>query len=97
MKLYGIKTCDTCRKAIKALPEATFIDLKKEAVPADVLAAAFDQVGEALLNKRGTTWRALSDEAKAQPILEVIAAHPMTMKRPLIEDEGRYTVGWPRP
>lgn len=96
MKLYGIKTCDTCRKAIKALPEAEFVDLKKETIPTDSLAAAFEQVGEALLNKRGTTWRGLPEEDKARPILEVIAAHPMVMKRPLIEDAGRYTVGWPQ-
>ena len=38
MKLYGLKTCDTCRKALKALPDAEFVDVRADAVPSDVLA-----------------------------------------------------------
>ena len=40
MTLYGLKTCDTCRKAIKALPGVTFVDVRADGVPADVLARA---------------------------------------------------------
>ena len=96
MKLYGIKTCDTCRKALKALDDVEFMDLKKETLPAEVIEAAFEQVGEALVNKRGTTWRGLSDEDKAREAIDLVEAYPMVMKRPLIEEDGRFTVGWPR-
>ena len=96
MKLYGIKTCDTCRKALKALDDVEFVDLKKQTLPTEVIAAAFEQVGEALVNKRGTTWRGLSDEDKAREAIDLVAAYPMVMKRPLIEEDGRFTVGWPR-
>ena len=40
MRLYGLKNCDTCRKAMKALPQAEFVDVRADGVPADVLAAA---------------------------------------------------------
>ena len=36
--VYGLKNCDTCRKAIKALPDAQLVDVRKDGVPADVLA-----------------------------------------------------------
>ena len=39
MLIYGLKNCDTCRKAIKALPDAQLVDVRKDGVPADVLAA----------------------------------------------------------
>ncbi len=96
MKLYGIKTCDTCRKALKALDDVEFVDLKKQTLPTEVIAAAFEQVGEALVNKRGTTWRGLSDEDKAREAIDLVAAYPIVMKRPLIEEDSRFTVGWPR-
>ena len=96
MNLYGITTCDTCRKALKALGDVEFVDLKKHIVPTEVIAAAFEQVGEALVNKRGTTWRGLSDEDKAREAIDLVEAYPMVMKRPLIEEDGRFTVGWPR-
>ena len=38
MLIYGLKNCDTCRKAIKALPDAQLVDVRKDGVPADVLA-----------------------------------------------------------
>ena len=40
MKLYGLKNCDTCRKALKALPQAELVDVRADGVPGDVLAAA---------------------------------------------------------
>lgn len=96
MKLYGIKTCDTCRKALKELEGVAFIDLKKEPLPRDVIETAYAQLGDVLVNKRGTTWRGLSDEDKARDAVDLVAAYPMVMKRPLIDENGTYTVGWPR-
>ncbi|MEO0484663.1 MAG: ArsC/Spx/MgsR family protein [Pseudomonadota bacterium] len=94
MKLYGIKTCDTCRKARKALSEAEFVDLRAEPLPADVRNAALDQFGAALLNKSSTTWRGLTEEERAGDPRALLAAHPTLMKRPLIVDGATMTIGW---
>lgn len=94
MKLYGLKTCDTCRKALKSLPAADFVDVRKDGVPVDVMEQAYAQFPDTLLNTRSTTWRGLSDEERARPPLELVAEHPSLMKRPLIEAEGRFFLGW---
>ena len=96
--LYGIPNCDTMRKACKWLSEAgidyTFHDYKKEGADAALLRSAADALGwEALLNRRGTTWRRLDtaeradvDEAKA---LRLMAANPSLIKRPLLVVDGK--------
>ena len=55
---------------------------------------AYAQFPDTLLNTRSTTWRGLSDEERARPPLELVAEHPSLMKRPLIEAEGRFFLGW---
>ena len=95
MKLYGLKNCDTCRKALKALPQAQLVDVRAVGVGADVLARALAQFGDALVNTRSTTWRALDEAARAQPPLALLQAHPSVMKRPLIETaDGTLYLGW---
>lgn len=95
MKLYGLKNCDTCRKALKALPQAQLVDVRADGVGADVLARALAQFGDALVNTRSTTWRTLDDAARAQPPLALLQAHPSVMKRPLIETaDGTLYLGW---
>ncbi len=94
MRLFGLKTCDTCRKALKSLPSADFSDVRAEGVPEPVLKKALDQFGEALLNTRSTTWRGLDQEQRARPVLELLQDHPTLMKRPLIESEGALFLGW---
>lgn len=95
MKLYGLKTCDTCRKALKSLPGAVLVDVRLDGVPDDVLARALVQFGAALVNTKSTTWRALSEDQRALPELEVLRAHPALMKRPLIETSaGDLYLGW---
>lgn len=94
MRLFGLKTCDTCRKALKTLPEAKFFDVRSDGVPEDVLQQALDGFGEALLNTRSTTWRGLDDAQRARPPLELLADHPTLMKRPLIERDGELFLGW---
>ncbi len=96
--LYGIPNCDTMRKARKWLSEAgidyTFHDYKKEGADLSLLRKAADALGwEALLNRRGTTWRRLDaaeregvDEAKA---LRLMAANPSLIKRPLLVVDGK--------
>ncbi|UXX84348.1 arsenate reductase family protein [Roseovarius pelagicus] len=94
MKLYGLKTCDTCRKVLKALPDAVLKDVRADGVPPDVLAAAHAQFGAALLNTRSTTWRGLSATEREEPSLDLLARYPALMKRPLIDVDGTLYLGW---
>ncbi len=94
MRLYGLKTCDTCRKALKSLPEAEFVDVRSDGVPKATLSQAFATFGEALLNTRSTTWRGLDEAERARPPLNLLADHPTLMKRPLIEEDGALWLGW---
>jgi arsenate reductase len=94
MVLYGLKTCDTCRKALKKLHDVQFVDVRSEGVPPDVMAEAFDQFGPALLNTRSTTWRGLTEAERARPPLDLLRDHPTLMKRPLIVTEDRVFLGW---
>ncbi|WP_299555311.1 ArsC/Spx/MgsR family protein [uncultured Tateyamaria sp.] len=94
MEIYGLKTCDTCRKAIKALPAARFVDVRADGVPADVMAAALATFGDKLVNTRSTTWRGLSDAQRQGTPQDLLAAHPTLMKRPLVADSDTLHLGW---
>ncbi|MCA0994343.1 arsenate reductase family protein [Alloyangia pacifica] len=94
MLIYGLKTCDTCRKAVKALPQAEFLDVRADGVPTDVLEAAQARFGDKLLNTRSTTWRGLDEAERVRPPLELLADHPTLMKRPLIVDGDSMYLGW---
>ena len=94
MILYGLKTCDTCRKALKSLPDATFVDVRAEGVPQDVLLRAQETFGAALVNTRSTPWREMSETQRDGAPLDLLAAHPTLMKRPLIVDGDRMHLGW---
>lgn len=94
MQLYGLKTCDTCRKAMKALPEATLVDVREDGVPEDILHRAQQEFGAALLNTRSTTWRGLSEAERDRPVLELLKDHPTLMKRPLIRKGDALYLGW---
>ncbi|MEM6413495.1 MAG: Spx/MgsR family RNA polymerase-binding regulatory protein [Pseudomonadota bacterium] len=101
--LYGIKSCDTCRKAIKAL-EATgknpvFHDVRTDGLPSQKLAEWAEKVDwNLLLNTRSTTWRNLNDADKApltaKIALALIVEHPTLLKRPVIEVGSKVYVGW---
>lgn len=102
MKLYGLKNCDTCKKALKALEAAgktvEFIDIRKEAdldarLPVWLAAAG----AEMLVNRRSTTWRGLSEEERAVDPQALLTAHPTLVKRPVIEAGQAVHVGWQRP
>lgn len=102
--LHGIPNCDTVKKA-RAWLEARgvayrFRDFKKEPPSAAELMRWADAAGwEALLNRRGTTFRALDDadktgiaRAKAVRLME---AQPSLIKRPVAEDSaGKVTIGF---
>ena len=93
MQLFGLKTCDTCRKAAKAL-NVVMRDVRADPLdPADItrFLAAF---GTDLVNKRSTTWRNLDDAERANSPETLLADHPTLMKRPVIEKDGQLYLGW---
>ncbi len=95
MQIYGLKNCDTCRKAKKALPNAEFLDVRVDGIEESVLRKAFDQFGDALVNKKSTTWRGLDDVEREQDPIMLLKAHPSLMKRTLIRGEdGTFHLGW---
>ena len=94
MQVYGLKTCDTCRKALKALAGAELVDVRKDGVPDAVMDAAFEVFGAALMNTRSTTWRGLSESERDAPVPDLLRAHPALMKRPLIVADGQIYLGW---
>lgn len=94
MIIYGLKNCDTCRKAVKALSGAELRDVRADGVPSEVLNKAFAEFGEALLNTRSTTWRGLDEAERKRPPMDLILAHPALMKRPLIAVDNCLFLGW---
>ncbi len=98
MRFFGLKTCDTCRKARKAIEAAgmpiSYIDVRADGItPAD-LAQIVAQCGDAAINRASTTWRGLSEDEKSHDITSLLANHPTLMKRPVIENNGVWTIGW---
>ncbi|MDV4145421.1 ArsC/Spx/MgsR family protein [Shimia sp. FJ5] len=94
MRLYGLKTCDTCRKALKVLGNAEFVDVRAEGVPEALLNRAYAEFGGALVNTRSTTWRGLSAAERQEAPISLLQKHPTLMKRPLIEVDGALYLGW---
>jgi len=94
MKIYGLKTCDTCRKALKEVPDSVLVDIRTDGLPEGLLEAALAQFGARLVNTRSTTWRGLSEDERAGEPLALLRAHPALMKRPLIARDGELFLGW---
>lgn len=96
IRFFGLKTCDTCRKALKSLSnrETEVIDVRADGVSASDRAAILDAFGNAAVNTRSTTWRGLSEEERAQDPDALLAAHPTLMKRPVLEIDGVWHLGW---
>ena len=94
MEIYGLKNCDTCRKAAKALPDATLIDVRADGIPDAILTQALATFGDALLNTRSTTWRGLDATEREKEPADLLRAHPALMKRPLIIAAGQMHLGW---
>lgn len=97
MIVYGIKTCDTVKKAVKALEAAGHVvrlrDVRAEPLSPDEIAEFTDAFGERLINRASTTWRGLDEAARARPMADLLAAHPTLMKRPVIRGKV-LTLGW---
>ena len=103
MKLYGIRNCDTVKKARKWLGDAgidyEFHDFKKDGLDTDRLSQWEQAAGwEVLLNRRGTTWRKLPDEVRdniiAQSAHDLMLDNPSIIKRPVVEHGNTVSVGF---
>ncbi len=102
--LYGIPNCDTVKKARTWLDSRgkaySFHDYKKEGADPEKIAGWIAAAGlDVVVNRKGTTFRALSDEDKAKaadaataPAL--LAANPSVIKRPIVEHPGGLLVGF---
>ncbi len=101
--IYGITTCDTVRKARAWLDgkgvSYRFHDFRKDGLEAKTLGQWFDALGwEAVLNKAGTSFRALPEADKAgldrAKAAALILANPTLVKRPVLETGAEVLVGF---
>jgi arsenate reductase (glutaredoxin) len=102
--IYGIPNCDTVKKS-RAWMDAQgkayqFHDFKKQGVPQDALRQWVNALGwEALVNKKGTTWRKL-DAAEQAAVVDADSAmalmqrEPSVIKRPVVMRGDAVTVGY---
>jgi len=105
LTMYGIKNCDTIKKARRWLEEQGvayhFHDYRSDGLDEQQLRGFVELLGwEPLLNTRGTTWRKL-DEAQrnacdnADAAIELMLAQPAIIKRPLLSDgKGHALLGF---
>ncbi|MDY0330752.1 MAG: arsenate reductase [Thiomonas sp.] len=104
LTVYGLSQCDSVKRARQWLQsqglDYSFVDFKKTPPSAAQISAWAEAVGwEALLNKRGTTWRKLDAATQASVIdapsaVVVLAQHPSAIKRPVVEAGGQLLVGF---
>ena len=102
--LYGIKNCETIKKAKKWLEEQQiayqFHDYRADGLDAELLRTFIEQLGwESLLNTRGTTWRKLNESVRqsinnADSAAELMLAQPAIIKRPLLAHNHRMLLGF---
>ena len=104
MELWGLKNCDSCKKAMKALEAAniayTFHDIRAGGLTEDKISQWLAAVGaDGLVNRKSTTWRALGDAEKAkadnpQSVIVLLLDNPTLVKRPVVETKTSVLVGW---
>lgn len=101
--VYGLKNCDTCRKATKWLDAEgishAFIDVRKDGIDSDLVSKWIDAVGwETLLNRKSTTWRGLPDLVKTDvdktSALKLLVENPTLIKRPVFDRDNSISVGF---
>jgi arsenate reductase len=104
-ELYGIPNCDTVKKARRWLDakgiDYAFCDFKKGVLNNKLAEEWLDVIGiDTLLNKRGTTWRALPDATKdsvgknKKQTAKLLVENPTLIKRPVLKWKKHYHVGF---
>jgi Spx/MgsR family transcriptional regulator len=103
--LYGLKNCDTCRKATKWLDRFgiayTFVDYREQKPSPETLVDWAARLGgfAAMVNKSSTTWRQLPENRKAAASEAewklLLREHPQLIRRPVVvTDDGEVTQGF---
>jgi arsenate reductase len=101
--IYGIKNCDTMKKARAWLDKRgvayTFHDYKTQGIEKSALEGWAKKTGwEPLLNRAGTTFRKLPDKDKdnvtEKKAFALMLAQPSMIKRPVLDVGGKLTVGF---
>ena len=101
--IYGIKNCDTMKKAFNWLDaqgiDYIFHDYKKSGIDDVTLGRWCKTLGwEKVLNRAGTTFRKLPDEAKQDldeaKAIPLMVEQPSMIKRPVIDSAGKLTAGF---
>lgn len=101
--VYGIKNCDSVKKALAWLnaQDIAYVlsDYKVTPPTHELLEAAADTLGwEALLNKRSTTFRTLTDDEKtninSDKAMQLMLQYPTLIKRPLIQTHTGWLLGY---
>jgi Spx/MgsR family transcriptional regulator len=102
-RMWGLKSCDTCRRARRWLETRgiafTFHDVREDPPERDQLTHWLKIVGaDVLINRRGTTWRSLSESAKRNiesgDIVPTLEQYPALLKRPILEHGKQIRVGF---
>ncbi len=103
IKLWGLKNCDSCRKALKALQaenqDVELNDVREHPPGSTRLNKWLREFGaDKLVNRRSTTWRTLSEAERAldnnKAVVALLETHPALMKRPLIESGKQLHLGF---
>ena len=99
MKLYGLKNCDSCKKALSQLRAAghqiDFFDIRTDPLDQSQIDDLLARHGDHLvLNRKSTTWRNLAEAQRLLPPENLLAMHPTLIKRPVIFDNDTSYVGW---
>jgi len=103
LTVYGIKTCDTVRKALKWLDaqglEYTYFDVRKDGLEPETCRRWVETLGwEPLLNRRSTTWRRLTETERniknSEQTVALLMVYPTLIKRPVFEREDLILVGF---
>ena len=99
LTIYGIKNCDTVKKALKFLSSKSlpheFVDLRENLISEDLYKKMEQGVGlEILINKRSSTYRSLTDDEKQNIGYELVSKYPTLIKRPVLIQNGEVMVGF---
>lgn len=98
MIVYGISTCGTCQKALKALeavsPDVRFRDVRAEPLSEAEWAELIAEFGDRLVDRKSMDWRGLSDWLKHSETEAQLEAKPKLMARPVIRDGSKFYLGW---
>lgn len=103
IKIFGIKNCDTMKKAFKWMEangvDYQFHDYRKDGVTQEMVQGFVDELGlELVLNKRGTTWRKLADDIKDNidqaGAIKLLSDNEAMIKRPIFDLGDSWTIGF---